>query len=41
MRVNTASDEIAEIVLNRTPVNAFSITFLHEILAAFRRVDAA
>jgi enoyl-CoA hydratase/carnithine racemase len=31
------SDHVAEITLNRAPVNAFSIAFLDEILAAFQR----
>lgn len=33
----SVSDQVAEIVLNRPPVNAFSIAFLEEILAALRR----
>lgn len=33
----TVTDHIAEIVLNRPPVNAFSIAFLDEILAALHR----
>jgi enoyl-CoA hydratase len=36
----SASDAIAEIVLNRPPVNAFSIAFLDDILAALRRAAA-
>jgi len=31
------SDQIAEIILDRAPVNAFSMPFLDDILSAFRR----
>jgi len=31
--------QIAEIILNRPPVNSFSIDFLNEILNAFRRAS--
>lgn len=33
----SVSDRVAEIVLNRPPVNAFSVAFLEEILTALRR----
>ncbi|MFC1664383.1 enoyl-CoA hydratase/isomerase family protein [Pseudomonadota bacterium] len=34
------NDQIAEIILDRAPVNAFSIPFLDDILSAFRRAAA-
>ncbi len=34
------SDHIAEIVLDRPPLNAFSVPFLDDILSAFRRAAA-